>query len=262
MLRGSDTMGDLILCKQNIAAMPYYVERVSLNIYSLEELCYYIQTNIDVVDSDLVGEDFIRWIKYELKMPELAKKLEEAQNNYASLSELITIILSASGFCSKAEVAQIMQSLSEMENKSEFECGKIRADRYLKNSNYVSSICEYNKLLQGKDFSQESNEVIGNIWHNLAVAYTEIFLYKLAAACFEKAYTYNNNPESMKEKYFALQCMHQNQDELIDVPDEWKELIIQDLQRAVNIVEEKRDVQYQEEQILEWKNSYRKYNKI
>ena len=36
-------MGDLILCNQQLAAMPYYIENVSLNVYSLDELCYYIK---------------------------------------------------------------------------------------------------------------------------------------------------------------------------------------------------------------------------
>ena len=34
-------MGELILCSQQLAAMPYYIENVSLNVYSLDELCYY-----------------------------------------------------------------------------------------------------------------------------------------------------------------------------------------------------------------------------
>ena len=36
-------MGELILCSQQLAAMPYYIENVSLNVYSLDELCYYIK---------------------------------------------------------------------------------------------------------------------------------------------------------------------------------------------------------------------------
>ena len=34
-------MGELILCSHPIAAMPYYIDNISLNVYSLEELCYY-----------------------------------------------------------------------------------------------------------------------------------------------------------------------------------------------------------------------------
>ena len=31
-------MGELILCNQNMAAFPYYVEEAAIGVYSLEEL--------------------------------------------------------------------------------------------------------------------------------------------------------------------------------------------------------------------------------
>lgn len=39
-------MGELILCSHPIAAMPYYIDNISLNVYSLEELCYYIENHL------------------------------------------------------------------------------------------------------------------------------------------------------------------------------------------------------------------------
>ena len=42
------TMGELILCNQNMAAFPYYVEEAAIGVYSLEELSYYICHNVDV----------------------------------------------------------------------------------------------------------------------------------------------------------------------------------------------------------------------
>ena len=36
-------MGDLLLCNYPLAAMPYYIEELSINIYSLEELCYLME---------------------------------------------------------------------------------------------------------------------------------------------------------------------------------------------------------------------------
>ena len=35
-------MGELILCSHMLAAVPYYIDEASLNVYSLEELSYYI----------------------------------------------------------------------------------------------------------------------------------------------------------------------------------------------------------------------------
>ena len=43
-------MGELLLCNEAIAAMPYYIEGVSINVYSIEELNYYIINNTYLLD--------------------------------------------------------------------------------------------------------------------------------------------------------------------------------------------------------------------
>ena len=50
-------MGELILCSQQLAAMPYYIENVSLNVYSLDELCYYIKNNTCLLDADFMDDE-------------------------------------------------------------------------------------------------------------------------------------------------------------------------------------------------------------
>ena len=60
-------MGELILCSQQLAAMPYYIENVSLNVYSLDELCYYIRNNTCLLRSEerRVGKECrSRWSPY------------------------------------------------------------------------------------------------------------------------------------------------------------------------------------------------------
>ena len=65
-------MGELILCRQQIAAMPYYIETVSLNVYSLEEMCYYVQNNLYLMEQDFMEEELCRWVEEELKLEETA----------------------------------------------------------------------------------------------------------------------------------------------------------------------------------------------
>ena len=60
-------MGELILCNQTLAALPYYFENVSLNVYSLEEICYYLEKNLYLLDSDFMSEELCVWIEKELK---------------------------------------------------------------------------------------------------------------------------------------------------------------------------------------------------
>ncbi len=36
----------------NCFAMPYYIDNISLNVYSLEELCYYIENHLYLIEAD------------------------------------------------------------------------------------------------------------------------------------------------------------------------------------------------------------------
>ena len=141
-------MGELILCSQQLAAMPYYIENVSLNVYSLDELCYYIRNNICLLDADFMDDELCDWVENEQHLPDIAQNLRNIKAGGGVLSEFTGCLMSACGYCTKEEQKQIRNTLQEMEHKSAFECGKIKADRFLENRKYVSSIAEYRKLLQ------------------------------------------------------------------------------------------------------------------
>ncbi len=68
-------MSGYILCQTKKAEKPYFVENISTNIYSLEELCYYLYHNLYLVDSSVMNEGLCIWISEELDLPRLAAKL-------------------------------------------------------------------------------------------------------------------------------------------------------------------------------------------
>lgn len=65
-------MSGYILCQTEKAAVPYYIESISTNIYTLEELCYYLYHNLYLVDDTILNEGLCVWIEKELKLPSLA----------------------------------------------------------------------------------------------------------------------------------------------------------------------------------------------
>lgn len=202
-------MGELILCNQMLAALPYYLDDASLNIYSLEELSYYIENNVYLLEVDFMNEELCTWIDKELQLHETATKLREIYRNDGTLSEFVECILKETGYLSEEACAKIVTSLKEMENKSEFECIKLKADRFVENKRYVNAIYEYRKLLLIKD---EPNEILmGNVWHNLGRAYVGLFLFREAAMCYRRAYELNENPESIRECLYAYRCMHDDE---------------------------------------------------
>ena len=49
-------MSGYILCQTGRAEAPYFIENISMNIYSLEELCYYLDHNLYLIDQTILNE--------------------------------------------------------------------------------------------------------------------------------------------------------------------------------------------------------------
>ena len=58
-----------------LAKFPYHLENVGINIYWLEELCYYIEKNMYLLDESVSHKELCVWIGQELEFPELGERL-------------------------------------------------------------------------------------------------------------------------------------------------------------------------------------------
>lgn len=192
-------MGDLLLCHKETASVPYYVEMMDCNIYSLEELAYFFVCYTDSIAPECMDEELCIWIEQELKLPDLAEKLLHFIQDNGSFAEFVAEILKSSNYCGFDEIAEIRQKLSVFDNKSEIEGKKIRADRLLAQERYEVCIREYQKLLELPKVLEDSQLLVGNIWHNLGTAYAGLFFFEKAKACFESAYRRNANPLSLQQ---------------------------------------------------------------
>lgn len=200
-------MGELLLCNESIAAMPFYLEGVSINVYSVEELDYYIMNNTFLLDRSFMSEEFCNWIENQALLPKLSGRLRMIISTSGRLSVFVEEILKSTGYCSAAEIKQIHDLLRELEEKSDFECIKLRADRLMENGKYLSSIFEYNKLLASEEAKTADSVVCGNIYNNLATAYARLFLFETAAGLYKKAYSLNHNRKSLWSCLYSYKCM-------------------------------------------------------
>lgn len=190
-------MGDLLLCNHQIAAMPYYIEMVSLNIYSLEELCYVIEHYTFVLDEGFFDDELILWIEKEIGENELAGQLRQSLRKEQGVTKLVELVLNATGYLSYESGIKVLSRIREMQHKTVFERRKMRADRYIGNKKYVNALLEYRRILQMEEECKKNPVMCGNIWHNLGVVYARLFLFREARECFQKAYHYHMNMESV-----------------------------------------------------------------
>ncbi len=178
--------------------MPFFIEEAELNVFSLEELSYYLLKNIYLLDKNLMGEELSIWLEEELEEVELANQLRMIRQNQGSGYQYFMTILMASGYCSKKQLKEMDEVLRELQNKSEFQRRKMRADYFFQQEKYKKAIIEYQLLLEKTDLSKDEKALLDRVWHNLGCAYGSLFLYEEAMHCFKKSYEMAGNPESLQ----------------------------------------------------------------
>ena len=201
-------MGELLYCHEPIAALPYYVEGIGINLYSMEELCYYIMGNTFLLDNAFMSEELCTWVEKQMGLYKLAEQLRDIMRRQGMLSDFVFKILEQTGYCTTKEMQDIVLTIRQMEEKSDFECNKIRADQLMEKQKYLAAIYEYKRLLDSPDAKEASLLLCGNIWHNLGTAYARLFLFEEAAKCYEQAYKRNESRESLRECLLCYRCLH------------------------------------------------------
>ena len=167
-------MAGLILCRTRYAERPYYISNMGVNIYSLEELCYYIYNNIYLIGTDLFDEGLTDYISGELGEKELAEQLEFLITENAGLSELVMTVLRYVDYYSEEEIDALAGTIESLDTQNASERLKLRADNFLSNKRYSNAVHNYEIIVYGQKDINLSDDFYGNVWHNMGVAYESL----------------------------------------------------------------------------------------
>lgn len=179
-------------CVGSYAKTPYYIEKIGINIYSAEELCYYLFQNAFLLDQSIMNQELCDFVEKELCLTELAGKLSGLLRAGSSLSAFVSTILEDIHFCTREERKNIEQALRENEQLSQGQKRKVRGDYFCRNGKYLLAIKEYKEALEKEDSGEEFQSVI---YHNMGVVYARMFFFEKAGEMMKKAYDLNPSDE-------------------------------------------------------------------
>ena len=91
-------MGELILCRGTLAAVPYFLESIAVNIYSLEELAWCMDQHTELTGIDIYKESFAGWVKEELGLADEGQTLFDLLASILIFLALAAIGYTISGF--------------------------------------------------------------------------------------------------------------------------------------------------------------------
>ena len=205
-------MGKFILCEGPLAKNPYHFNLTNTNVYSLEELGYYLYHNIYTISLKDFGQEFFEWVKNDLNREDLVEKWTAILNKSQDIKDIVISILCATDYFSKLEVESMVKTIDMINGLSPIGKKKIKADNYLRYQDYDHAAKEYEEIIYQDAANEFSAHEFGNILHNLAVAHIQLKALERAEKEFKEAYSLNKNEESLKEYLFLLKLQKKEQD--------------------------------------------------
>ncbi len=185
-------MSGFMLCT-NRSAVPFHLKDIDKNVYSIEEIGYYLYNYVYLIDESFFDEDLIRYIEEDLKLTFIADGIRQVRSHRAGLSELISYVVNAASYYSAEELVQLQKELALLEQKSSTERLKEKGDILLNHKKYRRAFQCYRTILQKRWDAALGNRFYGNIYNNLGIVCANMFKYKDAAECFRESYKLTSN---------------------------------------------------------------------
>ena len=205
-------MTNLILCNGKVASTPYNFQLTGDNVYTIEELCYYIYNNIYSITTSGFTKELASWIRDELSMEELAGKLEKLINDGNNLKDIAVTIMCSCDYYNEEQINQMIEVIDDVEGMSPIMRRKIKADNYLKYKYYSNAAKEYESILGSEEAKELTPEQFGAIFHNIGIVRLHTSSFALAGESFKEAYLRNNDINSLKSYLFTLKMDGREED--------------------------------------------------
>ncbi len=208
-------MTGLILCSGEIAKTPYYILGLGMNIYSCEELCFYLCENSYILDRDILDVKLCRWLEREIGLRKLGAKLCAMVEAKCELSEFVSTILTETHYCTEEEIESVRQVLEENASLGFSQKRKARGDSMLRSNKLSLAIDEYHYVLQSMQ-PEEDKQLYSSILHNIATAYSGLFMFDKAGEYYRKAYETDHNEDSYRQ-YLATMRIAKGQADYLNM---------------------------------------------
>ena len=193
-----------IICEGKVAEQPYVMPYTGKNVYTLEQLCYYLYQNIYSINIDFFNDTLAEWLEQEAGHEKLAGKIKDILADEPELKDLVVTLLCGCDYYQEAEIRKLVEVMDGIANLPLHQKRKIKADNYLRAGQYGKSLIEYRKLLNGGLAINFSTAEYGDILHNQGIAHFYTSSFHRAEMDFKEAYARNNNESSRNHFLWAL----------------------------------------------------------
>lgn len=194
---------------------PYYIDAIKTNVYSLEEINFFIFNHINLVYREFFNEELFSYIEVELGREDMAADLRALSEEGADLRDFIRCILKESYYYSASELSVVANYVMNIDAMSESERLLIEADGYSKIGKLDSALRVYFDILGRMEDENLSEAFYARVAYSIGVIYARLFMGRNANSFFGYAYELYPDPSYARAcVYMAL--INNDEEELLN----------------------------------------------
>ena len=196
---------------------PYYIKEADLNIYSIQELAYFVYNYAILISNSFITKNLIIYIDKYLKLPRLSSDINEMYNKKANLADILTHILANSNFYDDDEISKFRRKLLSLLSLPEEEYISLAGDSLFHLKKYERAITQYSKISKNND----------NALFKLSFCYAKLHFYENAANYLRELYKRTKSLDVLKEAYYVLK-LNGTVDRIYDIEEHISEEMLAD----------------------------------
>lgn len=178
-------MSYVIFCRKNGTEKPYITEDSRLRIFSIEEFCYYIYSNVSLCDQELLKPELAAWIEKQCRLPDLAESIRVILRKDPRAERVAAQIFAYTDYLTKQEREAVCERIRKYSQLGLDERKKMRGDYYYLDGKFRDAIRVYGEMLEQKSY--EDAKMHHGLWYNMGCCFASLFYYDIAYECFLKA---------------------------------------------------------------------------
>lgn len=172
----------------------YWIASIRKNVYSLEEINYYVYNHIDQIYRDFFCEALFSYMEEELDNPSIADKLRDIDRRGGGIGDFIRCLFNETCYYNGRELTDISVLVSGIDHMGKAERLKIQADSYFRSGQYNSALHVYLEILRHMEEEDVGGSFYGRVAYAAGVIYARMFMSKSANSYFSYAYDLSPDP--------------------------------------------------------------------
>lgn len=187
-------MRESIVCIGRIAKRPYRFPETGIEVFSYEELCFYLSSHMLCYLYSLPEEELLIFIRDELGLDKLYRQLSRLTDPNRDQMKFFAALFREGNYFSEEEIREILDVYRDMKNMPyPLQCRQM-GDMLLQAGRASMAVYYYKEALKRHTMDETAT---GAVYHNMGVACSRMFRFQEAKVNFVKAYQYAGDEESL-----------------------------------------------------------------